>query len=476
MGVQDFEPVIGLEVHAQLKTATKLFCSCRNTFGEAPNTHTCPICLGHPGVLPVLNRRAVELAVKLGLALGATIRPKSVFARKNYFYPDLPKGYQISQFDLPICEGGKIPVGDRAFGLTRIHMEEDAGKLLHEGPGVTAGTSAVDFNRSSVPLVEIVGEPELRSAADAKAYLEALHRIVVYLDVCDGNMEEGSFRCDANVSVRPKGQEKFGTRIELKNLNSFHNVEKAIEYEIERQVAELEGGGKITQETRNWNADKKQSFAMRSKEEAHDYRYFPDPDLIPLQIPLELVERVRASLPELPTAKVERYKRELGLSQYDADVLASDAAKARYYEAVLAKGADAKQAANWVSGDLFALMKDGTPIADVKVTPDALATLIARIATGAISGKQAKDVLAELYANGGNPDAIIAAKGMVQISDSAVLGKIVDEVIAANPAQVAKYQGGDQRILGFFIGQCMKASGGKANPKLLDEIVRSKLG
>jgi len=355
-------------------------------------------------------------------------------------------------------------------------MEEDAGKLLHEGPGVTAGTSAVDFNRSSVPLVEIVGEPELRSAADAKAYLEALHRIVVYLDVCDGNMEEGSFRCDANVSVRPKGQEKFGTRIELKNLNSFHNVEKAIEYEIERQVAEIEGGGKITQETRNWNADKKQSFAMRSKEEAHDYRYFPDPDLIPLQIPLELVERVRASLPELPTAKVERYKRELGLSQYDADVLASDAAKARYYEAVLAKGADAKQAANWVSGDLFALMKDGTPIADVKVTPDALATLIARIATGAISGKQAKDVLAELYANGGNPDAIIAAKGMVQISDSAVLGKIVDEVIAANPAQVAKYQGGDQRILGFFIGQCMKASGGKANPKLLDEIVRSKLG
>ena len=476
----EFEPIIGLEVHAQLKTKTKLFCACRNSFGEQPNTQTCAICLGHPGTLPVLNRAAVELAVRLGLAVGSKISLKSVFARKNYFYPDLPKGYQISQFDLPLCVGGEIPVGYgakmRRIGLTRIHMEEDAGKLLHEGPGVSAATSAVDFNRSGIPLVEIVGEPQLRSAADAAEYLRALHGIVTYLDVCDGNMEEGSFRCDANVSVRPKGQEKLGTRCELKNLNSFRNVEKAIEFEIARQIQVIRDGGTVVQETRNYNADKNQTFALRSKEEAHDYRYFPEPDLIPLQVDDALLGRVRGALPELAWQKAERYAK-LGLSEQDAGVLVAERGKAEFFEAVLAKGVDPKLAANWVSQELFRLMnEDGKRIEQVNVTPEHIASLLSLVGKGAISGKQAKEVFAELYANGGDPEAVVKAKGMVQISDEGALGKIVDEVIAANPQQVAKYRGGDARVLGFFIGQCMKATGGKANPKLLDSIVKAKLG
>ena len=480
MGQMLFEPVIGLEVHAQLKTRTKLFCGCRNTFGEPPNTVTCPVCLGHPGVLPVLNRHAVELAVKLGLAVGSAIRPASVFARKNYFYPDLPKGYQISQYDEPLCEGGAVPIGagakKRSFRLTRIHLEEDAGKLLHEGPGVTAGTSAVDFNRAGVPLVEIVGEPDLRSAEEAGEYLRSLHRIVTYLEVCDGNMQEGSFRCDANVSVRPRGQAAFGTRCELKNLNSFANVEAAIDYEIRRQIEELRSGGKIVQETRRFDADRGETYSMRSKEEAHDYRYFPEPDLVPLAVPAELVERVRGTLPELAHAKAERYMA-LGLSEYDAGVLVADAANARWFEAVLAKGADPKQAANWITVELFGRMnRDGATIDAVKVTPEALASLLALIAKGTISGKQAKEIFGELYAGGGDPAAIVKAKGIVQVSDEGALSKIVDEVIAANPSQAEKYRGGDSRLAGWFIGQCMKASGGKANPKVLDRIVREKLG
>ena len=475
-----YEPVIGLEVHAQLKTKTKAFCSCANTFGREPNTATCPICLGHPGTLPVLNRRAVELAIKLALATGCRINSRSVFARKNYFYADLPKGYQISQFDLPLAEHGHVEIGlganRKKIGLTRIHMEEDAGKLLHEGLGVPAGMSAVDFNRGGVPLCEIVGEPEIRSPEEAGDYLRALHATVRYLDVCDGNMEEGSFRCDANVSVRPIGQEKFGTRIELKNMNSFKNVEVAIAYEIERQVKEIKAGGKIRQETRSWIADKNITFAMRTKEEAHDYRYFPEPDLIALTIEDATIARIKAEIPELAPQKAERYVKDLGLSEYDAGVLTADSAKARFFEAALAAGADPKAVSNWITGDLFAaLNKDGKTIEQVSFPAESLGELLTLIAKGTISGKQAKEVFAEMYATGGEPAEIVKAKGMVQISDEGALGKIVDEVIAANAAQVEKYRAGDARVLGFFVGQCMKASGGKANPKMLNDLIKAKL-
>ncbi len=481
-GEVEYEPVIGLEVHAQLRTRTKIFCGCENRFGDPPNTHTCEICLGHPGTLPVLNERAVELAIRLGLACGCTIHPKSVFARKNYFYADLPKGYHISQFDQPLCEGGAIPVGvgakARKIGLVRIHMEEDAGKLLHEGQVYTeAGKSVVDFNRSGIPLVEIVGKPEIRSAAEAADYLRALHSIVVYLDVCDGNMEEGSFRCDANVSVRPKGQAAFGTRIELKNMNSFRNVEKAIEYEIDRQIREIKAGGKIVQETRTWNADQGKSFSMRSKEEAHDYRYFPEPDLVPLAVDERLRAKVAASMPELGHQKAERYVRDLGLSDYDAGVLTADPAKAAFFEAALAAGAEPKASANWITVELFGLLnKEGLSIGAVKFAPKEIAELLKLIASGAISGKQAKEVFAELYAQGGAAAEIVKAKGLVQLSDESALAKVVDEVLAANPDKIAAYKGGNERLFGFFVGQAMKATGGKANPKILNDLIRARIG
>ena len=478
---KEWEAVIGLEVHAQLKTRTKAFCSCENSFGKAPNTSTCEICLGHPGTLPVLNAKAVELAVKLAIASGCTINRRSIFARKNYFYADLPKGYQISQFDQPLAEGGFVTIGAgvtaRKIGLERIHMEEDAGKLLHDGQVYTeAGGSAVDFNRSGVPLVEIVGKPELRTAADAGDYLRALHSTVVYLDVCDGNMEEGSFRCDANVSVRPKGQKEFGTRIELKNMNSFRNVEKAIAYEIERQVREVEAGGKIVQETRTWNADQGKSHSMRSKEQAHDYRYFPEPDLIPLEFDDAFIEQVRATLPELAPEKADRYVTSLGLSEYDAGVLTAEPAKAAFFEAALAAGVDAKSAANWITGELFGLLnKDSKGIEDVKFAPKEIGEMLTLVASGAISGKQAKEVFAELYANGGTAAEIVKSKGLVQISDEGALKKIVDEVVGAAPDKVAAYKAGNERLLGFFVGQAMKATGGKANPKLLNDLVKTAL-
>ena len=476
-----WEPVIGLEVHAQLKTNTKIFCGCANEFGAEPNTRTCPICLGHPGTLPVLNRRAVELAVKLALATGCRINPHSVFARKNYFYADLPKGYQISQFDKPLAEEGFVTVGHgkdaKKVGLVRIHIEEDAGKLLHEGQVYTeAGSSAVDFNRSGVPLCEIVGKPEIRSPEEAGDYLRALHAIVVYTDVCDGNMEEGSFRCDANVSVHKPGT-PFGTRVELKNMNSFRNVEKAIAFEIERQIELIEDGGKVVQETRTWNADKSATYSMRSKEEAHDYRYFPEPDLIPLDVSPEWIAKVKAQLPELAGAKAERYEKDLGLSAYDAGVLTAEPAKARYFESVLAKGADPKKAANWIAVELFArLNKAGQEIADTKVSPSALAELLGLIAKDAINGPQAKEVFAELFEKGGSAAEIVKARGFTQISDEGELKKIIGEVIAKNPAQMEKYKGGDQRVLGFFVGEVKKATGGKANMKLVNELLRSALG
>ncbi len=478
MSLQDWEPVIGLEVHAQLKTRTKLFCACANSFARAPNSVTCQICLGHPGVLPVLNSKAVELAVRLALATGCRINKRSVFARKNYFYADLPKGYQISQFELPLAEEGFVQVGfgakARKFGLTRIHMEEDAGKLLHEGEYYSDATSsAVDFNRGGIPLVEIVGKPELRSAEDAGAYLRALHATVVYLDVCDGNMEEGSFRCDANVSVRKKGAEKFGTRIELKNMNSFRNVERAIAYEIERQVKELEAGGTIRQETRTFNADKGTTHAMRSKEEAHDYRYFPEPDLVPLDVPEALLKQ---ALPELAPQKAERYVKDYGLSEYDAGVLTAEKAKAAFFEEAIAAGADAKKAANWITVELFGrLNKAGQEIGQVKLSAKEIASLLKLLNDGAINGPQAKEVFSEMFEKGGVAADIVKAKGFTQMSDEGELKKIVADVIAKNAEQVQKYKSGDPRVLGFFVGEVKKATGGKANMRLVPELVKAAL-
>ncbi len=475
-----WETVIGLEIHAQLATKSKIFSSASTEYGAEPNTQACAVDLGLPGVLPVLNREAVRMAVKFGLAIDAQIDEFSVFARKNYFYPDLPKGYQISQFEKPIVGLGytdiEVEEGQPIrIGITRAHLEEDAGKSLHED---FQGMSGIDLNRAGTPLLEIVSEPDMRSAAQAVAYMRKIHSIVRYIGICDGNMQEGSFRCDANVSVRPKGQEEFGTRAELKNINSFKNVEKAINIEVERQIDVLESGGKVVQETRLYDADKDETRSMRSKEEANDYRYFPDPDLLPVQVSQALLDEVRATLPELPDARRQRFVNELKLSAYDAGLLTTDRELADYFEtAVNAAEGDTKLTANWVNGELSAaLNKENLSIADSPVSAENLGQLILRIKDNTISGKIAKQVFAALWAKeGDSADAIIASKGLKQMSDSGELEKLVDEIIAANQDQVEQYRAGKTKVLGFFVGQIMKNTGGKANPGQVNQLLKAKL-
>jgi aspartyl-tRNA(Asn)/glutamyl-tRNA(Gln) amidotransferase subunit B len=473
-----WETVIGLEIHAQLATKSKIFSGAATAYGAEPNTQACAVDLGLPGVLPVLNREAVRMAVKFGLAIGAKVSPYSVFARKNYFYPDLPKGYQISQYDLPVVSTGHTSISvdgvEKTIGITRAHLEEDAGKSLHED---FHGYTGIDLNRAGTPLLEIVSEPDLRSAKEAVAYMKKLHALVRYLEICDGNMQEGSFRCDANVSIRPKGQEKFGTRAEIKNLNSFRFVEKAINYEIERQIEILESGGTVVQETRLYDSVKDETRSMRSKEEANDYRYFPDPDLLPLEISSEFIEDVRGGLPELPDEKHERFKSQYGLNDYDAGVLTATRELADYYEAVVkAAGSDPKLCANWVMGDLAAaLNKAGLEIEQCPVRPERLAGLIRRIADDTISGKIAKQVFEALWESGDTADAIIEKQGLKQITDTGAIEKIVDDIIAANPEQLAQYRSGKDKLFGFFVGQAMKATQGKANPAQLNELLKKKL-
>jgi len=475
-----FEPVIGLEIHAQLQTRTKIFCGCSTSFGAPPNSHVCPVCLGMPGALPVLNRAAVDYAIKAALALGCDIQPLSIFARKNYFYPDLPKGYQISQYERPLALGGGLDITvdgqTRRVGLTRIHMEEDAGKSLHEGFPDSDRRTYIDYNRSGVPLIEIVTEPHLRSAAEAAEFFERLRDILVWLGVNDGNMEEGSVRCDANVSVRPAGQERFGTKAEVKNLNSFRYLEKALEYEIDRQIALLEGGGRVVQETRLWDSAAGRTLSMRSKEEAHDYRYFPEPDLPPLVVDEARIATVRGTMPELPEARRQRFVAAYGLPAYDAGVLTSSAGLADYFEKVAAASGHAKAASNWVMGELLRTMKErGTAIEQVPLTPAALAGLIALVERGTISHSTAKDVFATMYDTGRSAEDIVSAAGLAQNSDEGALLAIVRDVIATNAATVAEYRAGKTKGFGFLVGQIMKGSGGKANPKLANELLRREL-
>jgi aspartyl-tRNA(Asn)/glutamyl-tRNA(Gln) amidotransferase subunit B len=471
-----YEVVIGLEVHVQLTTQTKIFCNCSTAFGKQPNSQTCPVCLGLPGALPVLNRKVAEYAIKTGLATNCSIAPRSIFARKNYFYPDLPKGYQISQFELPICEHGRLDIEvegqPKSIGITRIHMEEDAGKLLHD----SGDTSRVDLNRACTPLLEIVSEPDMRSSDEAIAYLKKLHQIVVYLGVCDGNLEEGSFRCDANVSIRPWGQKEFGTRAELKNINSFRFIKQAIDYEIERQADILDDGGRVIQETRLFDTDSGTTRSMRGKEEAHDYRYFPDPDLVPLIVSDEWVEQMRRELPELPEAKISRFVGELGLPAYDAGVLAADRLMAEYYDSLVALNGNAKLCANWVMGELQRALNDsGTSIADCPVTPQLLAGILKRIDDNTISNKIAKTVFDAMWQSGKDADTIIEEQGLKQVTDTGAIEAIVDEVLAANPGQVEEYRGGKEKLMGFFVGQVMRATKGKANPAAVNEMLKKKL-
>jgi len=474
-----WETVIGLEIHAQLATRSKIFSGSATAYGAAPNAQANLVDLGYPGVLPVLNGEAVRMAVKLGLALAARIARHSVFARKNYFYPDLPKGYQISQYELPIVADGSLEImledGERKrIGITRAHLEEDAGKSLHEAvPGMTG----VDLNRAGTPLVEIVSEPQLRSAREAVAYMKKVHTLVRYLEICDGNMQEGSFRCDANVSVRRTGTRTFGTRAEIKNLNSFRFVERAINYEVGRQIEILESGGAVVQETRLYDPDKGETRPMRSKEEANDYRYFPDPDLLPLQLDEAFIESVRATLPELPDHKAARFATDYGLSAYDAGVLTASRELADYYEAVVkAAPEDPKLAANWVMGELAAaLNKENLDVTSGKLPPERLAGLLARIGDRTISGKIAKEVFEAMWSQGVAADAVIEARGLRQITDTAAIERAIDAVMAGNPAQLADYRAGKDKLFGFFVGQVMKATGGKANPAQLNELLRRKL-
>ena len=475
-----WEVVIGLEIHTQLATDSKIFSGASTRYGAEPNTQACLVDLGYPGVLPVLNEEVVRMAARFGLAVNATVAPRSVFARKNYFYPDLPKGYQISQYELPIVEHGELMITDadgneKRIGITRAHLEEDAGKSVHEG---FEGNSGIDLNRAGTPLLEIVSEPDLRSAKEAVAYMRKIHSIVRYLGISDGNMQEGSFRCDANVSIRPKGQEELGTRTELKNLNSFRFVEKAINFEIERQIDVIEDGGEVVQETRLYDSDKDETRSMRSKEEANDYRYFPDPDLLPVEIEESYIEAIRKTLPELPDAKAERFVADYEVKADDADILTVSRALADYFEAAAgASSAKPQVVANWVIGELSgALNKDGLEIGDSKIDAAALAGLLDRIADNTISGKIAKDVFEAMWAGEGSADEIIDAKGMKQITDSSAIDAIVDEVIAANPQQAEEFRAGKDKLLGFFVGQVMKATKGKANPAQVNEAIKRRLG
>jgi len=476
----EWETVIGLEIHAQLATRSKIFSESSTAYGAAPNTQANLVDLGYPGVLPVLNSAAVRMAVRFGLATGATVRRRSIFARKNYFYPDLPKGYQISQYELPIVEDGSLDIlledGSRkSIGITRAHLEEDAGKSLHEG---FQGISGIDLNRAGTPLLEIVSEPDMRSAKEAIAYMKKVHTLVRYLGICDGNMQEGSFRCDANVSVRPQGQAALGTRAEIKNLNSFRFVERAINHEVVRQVGVLESGGSVVQETRLYDPDRNETRAMRSKEEANDYRYFPDPDLLPLVIDDALVEEVRGTLPELPDEKAARYCRDFELSAYDAGVLSASRDLAMYFEAVVEKlGGQPKLAANWVMGELSgALNRDGLEVDASRVPATALAGLLARIGDDTISGKLAKEVFEAMWSEGRGADEIIDARGLRQITDTGAIEQAIDAIMAANPKQLAEYRSGKDKLFGFFVGQVMKATQGKANPAQLNELLKRKLG
>lgn len=470
-----YEAVIGIEVHVQLKTKSKIFSSDATNFDAADNENTTPVSVGMPGTLPVLNKTAVQYAIKAGLALGCKIRNRSVFARKNYFYPDLPKGYQISQYDKPICENGEVTIVvdkvPKKISITRAHMEEDAGKSTHFGD-----YTLVNYNRAGVPLLEIVSGPDMSSPQEAAEYGRTIRQIVRYLDVCDGNLEEGSLRCDCNVSVRKAGETKLGTKVELKNLNSFRFVEKAVEYEIDRQIDEIEGGKKIIQETRLYDPDKNRTFSMRTKEDAQDYRYFPDPDLLPIVINENDIEQIRKNLPELPQQKATRFQNELGLSEYDAEILTAEKDLADYFEIVSAKSSNPKLSANWIMSDLIReLNSSKTEITQSPVKPEALAELIKLIDNGSISGKIAKTVFTEMWNSGKPANDIIKEKGLSQVSDTAVIEKMVDEILAANPAQVAEYRSGKTKVFGFFVGAAMKASKGQANPDVVNQILKNKL-
>lgn len=472
----NYEAVIGLEVHAQLSTQTKTFCGCSTKFGNPPNTNVCPVCLGHPGVLPVLNKSVVEYTVLMGLATNCTINEHSIFARKNYFYPDLPKGYQISQYEEPICEHGYVDIeieeNKKKIGITRIHMEEDAGKSIHDqGPD-----TYVDLNRCGTPLIEIVSKPDIRTPQEAYQYLYKLKQLVTYLDICDGNMEEGSLRCDANVSVMPKGSDKFGTKTEVKNMNSFRNVEKALEFEINRQIELIEDGGEVVQETLLWNADLNEAFPMRSKEEAHDYRYFPDPDLMPVEVNESWRNEISERLPELPDKRKERFIESFSLPEYDAGILTSSKGLADYYEGVLEVTNDYKSASNWVMGDVLKVVNDEKITVDeFPVSSENLGKLIELINSKKISGKIAKDVFPEMLKSNKDPNEIVREKNLLQITDTSEIEGIVDEVLESNPQQVQQFLDGKEKVLGFFVGQVMKASKGKANPQAVNEILRTKL-
>lgn len=483
-----YEAVIGLETHCQLNTKSKIFCNCSTSFDSPPNTNVCPVCLGYPGVLPVLNQEVLNSAIKMGLALDAKIASYSKFDRKQYFYPDLPKNYQISQYDLPIVEHGSLEIEvinpktqksyQKKIGITRLHIEEDAGKLVHGGSDRLAGSthSNVDFNRTGIPLLEIVSEPDIRTGQEASEYAQELRRIVRYLGVGDGNMQEGSLRCDVNISVRPVGQKEFGTKVEIKNMNSFSAIQKAIDYEIERQIEAIENGEKIIQETRLWEEGSQQTVSMRSKEGSSDYRYFPEPDLPPMEVNEAKLEALKPDIPELPARKRHRYEEELSLSAYDARVLSDDRAVAEYFEGVIAHNVNIKLAANWITQDLAAYLNNNNlEIKDLLLNPDNLAELIELIEKGTISGKIAKEILPELLEKGGSPKKLVESKGMTQISDTGELEKIIDQIIASHPSEVEKYKSGKTNLKGFFVGQVMKKTSGRADPKLTNQLVSKKL-